>query len=219
MSRKGERRTLARLVVILAAGVIASGTPGGEATAQQTTDSAHGGSAPTVGRRRCRTCAPAPAPAAGRGGAPSRRAVSDHTPNTPAAITLGDAQYRAVVDAECAREERAPVGGPRMYFRIMYPWFGRRVGPDEAPWRFDLEILRGPVPGVYRHFVFSFQDGTRSGTIQVLPDATRYGSGTVRVTPAGAGARFEVQGRSDDGARIQAVIECRAFETSEAVAG
>lgn len=173
-----------------------------------------------AGRRRCPTCAPEPAATPGRqAGAPSRRAVGTHTPSTSAEITLGAMRYSGIVDAECAREERAPVGGPKAYFRIMYPWFGRQVGADEEKWRFDLEIVRGPTAGVYQNFVFSFHDGSRSGTIQVLPGATRYGSGTVRVTTQGDGARFEVQGQSDKGESIHAVLVCPAFEASEAGGG
>lgn len=204
---------LAALLAGLALGVMAPAPAAAQQPGTNAVGARPGAAAP--GRRRCPTCAPIPAPSA----ATSARRGGDHTPSTQAAITLGKASYRAVVDANCEVRESAPVGGPRVYYFVLYPWFGRPLGPDEPKWRFDLEIRRGPVPGVYRDFVFSFQDGTSSGLIQVLPGATRYGSGTVRVTPRPPGARFEVQGISEKGVPLRATIDCVAFETSEAVAG
>ena len=171
------------------------------------------------GRRRCPTCAPIPSPRASSPGRVPARTGGDHTPSTDADITLGGARYQGRVDADCELRERAPVGGPRMYYLVMYPWFGRPLSPGEPTWRFDLEILRGPVPDVYKHFVFSFHDGARSGVIQVLPGAARYGSGTVRVTRRPPGARFEVQGVSDKGVPLRAIIDCVGFEASEAAGG
>ena len=55
--------------------------------------------------------------------------------------------------------------------------------------------------------MFHFQDGDRQGTIQDIPGSQRMGRGTVRVTPKGAGARFEVEGRSQNGDAIRATIE------------
>ncbi len=172
---------------------------------------------PSPGARRCPNCAPRPARAARAASVAVQQ--GGHTPTTDASITLGDQHYQGRVDADCELRERAPVGGPRAYYMVLYPWFGRPLAPDEAKWRFDLEIRRGPAPGVYQHFVFSFQDGTRSGHIQVLPGATRYGRGSVRVTPHPPGARFDVQGVSDEGVPLRATIDCAAFEGSEAAGG
>ncbi len=203
---------LALSLSVLAPAPISAQQPGTDAAGARP-----GAAAP--GRRRCPTCAPIPTPSAAPAANASARRGGDHTPTTEALISLGKASYRGRVDADCELRERAPVGGPRMYYLVMYPWFGRPLAADEPKWRFDLEIRRGPVPGVYQHFVFSFQDGASSGLIQVLPGATRYGSGTVRVTPRPPGARFEVQGISERGVPLRATIDCVAFESPEGVAG
>lgn len=206
----GGRLLVAGLTLALS---LAEPAPG---WAQQNGSARPGAAAP--GRRRCPTCAPIPATSS-PGAQRSARRGGDHTPSTDASISLGKLSYQGRVDADCELRDRAPVGGPRMYFLVMYPWFGRPLAPEEPKWQFDLEILRGPVPDVYQHFVFSFHDGATSGTIQVLPGAARYGSGTVRVTRRPPGARFEVQGVTDKGDRLTATIDCVRFVQSEAVGG
>ena len=101
----------------------------------------------------------------------------------------------------------------------MYPWFGYRPPADQPQWRFTLELRRSPSTTRYEQFVFSFQDGPRSATIQTVAGSSRMGSGTVRVTRRGAGTRFEVQGRSQEGEAIRATIDCPQFTGSEAAGG
>ena len=67
--------------------------------------------------------------------------------------------------------------------------------------------------------MFSFLDGQRSGTIQTVAGAERMGNGTVRVTRQGAGARFEVEGRTKEGDAIRATIDCSTFQKSEGAGG
>ncbi len=219
MSSRSAVHTMEALA--LAAGLaLGLGARPAPALAQQSlTDEGARPGVAAPGRRRCANCAPIPAASNPSRAQVSARRGGGHTPTTDASITLGKARYQGRVDADCELRERAPVGGPRMYFLVMYPWFGRPQGPDEPKWRFDLEIQRGPTPDVYRNFVFSFQDGANSGTIQVLPGATRYGSGTVRVTPRPPGARFQVQGVTDKGVPVSATIDCVGFESSEGAGG
>ena len=140
-------------------------------------------------------------------------------PTADASITLGSARYEGKVDANCTRDERAVAGTSRAYYHIMYPWFGSRPAAGQPQWRFELNIPRPTRAGVYDRFLFHFQDGTRAGTIQNLPGSARMGSGTVRVTPSGAGARFDVEGRSQNGDAMHATIECASFPRSEATGG
>ena len=141
------------------------------------------------------------------------------TPTAEASITLGSKQYQGSVDANCTRDERATATNGRFYYHIMYPWFGARPAPGQPQWRFELDVSRPTRSGSFDHFVFSFHDGARSGTIQNVANGTRMGSGTVRVTTHGAGARFDVQGRSKEGETITATIDCASFPRSEGAGG
>jgi len=141
------------------------------------------------------------------------------TPTADASIALGAATYRASVDANCTRDERAVAGTARAYYHILYPWFGARPAPGQPQWHFELNVPRPTRPGVYDRFMFYFQDRDKAGTIQNLPGSTRMGSGTVQVTPHGAGARFDVTGKSASGDAIRATIDCTAFPPSEAAGG
>ena len=141
------------------------------------------------------------------------------TPTADASITLGTARYAASVDANCTRDERAQSGTARAYYHILYPWFGARPAAGQPQWRFELNVMRPTSPGAYDRFMFYFMDGAKSGTIQNIPGSARMGSGTVRVTPHGAGARFDVEGRSQTGDAIRATIDCAAFPASEAAGG
>ena len=139
-------------------------------------------------------------------------------PMTDVSITLGKAIVSGRVDAHCKVDERATAQNTRAYFVVMYPWYGQRVAPDKPQWRFNLEIRRGTKSEASDQFVFSFLDGQRSGTIQTVAGAERMGSGTVRVTRHGSGARFDVEGRAKEGDSIRATIDCSAFQQGE-VAG
>lgn len=144
-------------------------------------------------------------------------------PLTDVSVSLGSARYEAKVDADCHVDERAVPVSTRAYFVARYPWFGQRPPADQPQWRFGLEIRRGAAAGAaagaYDQFVFSFLDGTRSGTIQTVAGSERMGSGTVRVTRHGAGARFDVEGRTKEGDAVRATIDCSAFQKSEGSGG
>ena len=45
------------------------------------------------------------------------------------------------------------------------------------------------------------------------------GSGTVRVTRHGGGARFDVEGRTKEGDTLRATIDCSTFQKSEGAGG
>jgi hypothetical protein len=150
-----------------------------------------------------------------RRGAPSAPVV----PTADASITLGSARYNGSVDANCTRDERAAVGTSRAYYHILYPWFGARPAPGQPTWRFELNVMRPTEAGTHDRFMFHFQDGTKSGTIQNVPGSQRMGTGTVRVTPHGAGARFDVEGKSQNGDAIRATIDCASFPASEGAGG
>ena len=156
-----------------------------------------------------------------------RRAVSARrgaptatvTPTADASITLGTTKYEGSVDANCTRDERATATNGRFYYHIMYPWFGARPAPGQPQWQFELDVSRPTRPNEFKYFVFSFHDGAKAGTIQDVRGGTRMGSGAVRVTPHGTGARFDVTGRSQEGDAIRATIDCAAFPRSEGAGG
>ena len=101
----------------------------------------------------------------------------------------------------------------------MYPWFGQRPPADQPQWRFTLEIRQSAAADAYPQFSFSFLDGTKSGTIQTVGGSPKMGSGSVRVTRHGPGARFEVEGRSKEGHPLRAVIDCPRFQASAGAGG
>lgn len=164
----------------------------------------------------------AASPASGqRRGVIARRGApgASVTPTADVSIVLGSAKYAASVDANCTRDERATAGSARAYYHIMYPWFGARPAAGQPQWKFELNVPRPTRAGTLDRFMFYFQDGARTGTIQNVPGSARMGSGTVRVTTQGAGARFDVEGRTQNGEAIRATIECRSFPPSEAAGG
>jgi hypothetical protein len=140
-------------------------------------------------------------------------------PTTSATIAVGGAHYAGLVDAQCAIDDRATPSNGRFYYHAMYPWFGARPAPDQPQWRFELGVPRSARDGTYDQFVFSFLNGTKSGTIQTLANAERMGSGTVRLTRHGAGIRFDLDGRSKEGEAIHATIDCASFPSSEGAGG
>jgi hypothetical protein len=140
-------------------------------------------------------------------------------PMTDVSITLGDNTVTGRVDAKCGVDEKATPTNTRGYFVLMYPWFGHRVAPDKPQWRFDLHIRRGTTTEASQQFVFSFSDGPRSGVIQTVSGSERMGSGTVKVTRHGKGAKFEVEGRTKEGIPLRATIDCSEFQKSEAPGG
>jgi len=140
-------------------------------------------------------------------------------PMTDVSITLGAKTVTGRVDAKCGIDERATPTNTRGYFVLMYPWFGQRVAPDKPQWRFDLHIRRGTTSEASQQFVFSFSDGDRSGVIQTVSGAERMGSGTVKVTRQGKGAKFEIDGRTKEGQPLRATIDCSAFQKGEAAGG
>ena len=140
-------------------------------------------------------------------------------PTAEATITVGTARYAGSVDANCTLDEKATATNGRFYYHIMYPWFGARAAAGQPQWRFSLDLSRPASPDTFENFVFSFLDGAKGATIQRLARGTAMGSGTVRVTRHGAGARFEVTGRSQEGDAIRATIDCAAFQTGERAGG
>lgn len=148
-----------------------------------------------------------------------RGAPGVDVPMTDVSVTLGNQTVTGHVDADCHIDNRATPSNTRAYFVIMYPWFGQRVAPDKPQWRVNLEIRRGTTTEASDQFVFSFLDGQRSGTIQTVAGAERMGSGTVRVTRHGPGARFDVEGRAKSGEPVRATIDCSVFQKTEAAGG
>lgn len=140
-------------------------------------------------------------------------------PMTDVSISLGSTTTTGRVDAKCGVDEKATPTNSRAYFVLMYPWFGQPVPPDKPKWRFTLEIRRGATSDASNEFTFSFLDGTRAATIQTIAGAERIGSGTVRVTRQGKGARFEVDGRTKQGVAVRASIVCSAFQRGETAGG
>ena len=137
-------------------------------------------------------------------------------PMTDVSITLGRTTTKGQVDAKCGLDEKATPTNTRSYFVLMYPWFGQRVAPDKPQWRFDLAIRRGTTSEASNQFTFSFLDGDRAATIQTISGAERIGTGTVRVTRQGNGAKFEVEGQTKQGITVRATIVCPAFQRGEA---
>jgi hypothetical protein len=150
-----------------------------------------------------------------------RRGASEAAvkPTATASIDLATAHYEGSVDANCTRDERAAAGTARAYYHIMYPWFGARPAAGQPQWKFELNIPRPTRAGVHDRFMFFFQDGAKTGSIQNIPGSARMGSGTVSVTTHGAGARFDVSGKSGNGEAIRATIDCTAFPASEGAGG
>ena len=148
-----------------------------------------------------------------------RGAPEANVPMTDVSISLGSTTTTGRVDAKCGVDEKATPTNARAYFVLMYPWFGQPVPPDKPQWRFNLEIRRGTTSDASNQFTFSFLDGTRGATIQTIAGAESIGSGTVRVTRQGNGARFEVEGLTKQGVAVRATIVCSAFQRGETAGG
>lgn len=148
-----------------------------------------------------------------------RGAPGSVVPMTDVSITVGGATTAGRVDAKCGVDGKATPTNTRFYFVLMYPWFGQRVAPDRPQWRFNLSIRRGTTSEASNQFTFSFLDGTRQALIQTVAGSGRIGSGTVRVQRQGNGARFEVEGRTQQGVPVRATIVCSAFQGGEAAGG
>ena len=147
-----------------------------------------------------------------------RGAPGTTAPMTDVSVTLGSTTTTGRVDAKCGVDDKATPTNGRAYYVLMYPWFGQQVAPDKPQWRVNLEIRRGVTSETSNQFTFSFLDGTREATIQTITGAV-IGSGTVRVTRQGKGARFEVEGRTKQGTAVRATIVCSAFQRGEAAGG
>ena len=185
------------------------------AVGAQDTSVAAGSRRPPPATGVSRGASPAPSASIRRG---ARGAAP--VPLTDVAIALGSARYNASVDAHCAVDEKATTTNTRAYLTAMNPWFGQRPASGQPQWRFTLELRRSPSTDTYKQFVFAFNDGAKSGTIQTVAGSVRMGSGTVRVTRrAGAGARFEVNGRGKEGEVIRATINCPRFSGGESAGG
>lgn len=140
-----------------------------------------------------------------------RGAPGTVAPMTDVSITSGGTTISGRVDAKCGVDERASATNTRFHYVLMYPWFGQRVAPDRPQWRFNLSIRRATTSGAPSEFTFSFRDGRRGGVIQTVAGSERMGSGTVRVERQGEGARFEMEGRTQEGVPVRATIVCSAF--------
>ena len=161
-----------------------------------------------------------PSPSLAQGSRSVRRgAPGTVAPMTDVSITLGGTTTTGRVDAKCGVDEKATATNTRSYYVLMYPWFGQRVAPDKPQWRFNLSIRRGSTSDVSKEFTFSFLDGGREATIQTIASSGTIGSGTVRVTRQGNGAKFEVEGLTKQGVPVRATIVCSAFHKGEAGGG
>ena len=150
---------------------------------------------------------------------PPVRRGAPQGPPTDVTVSIGGSEYAARVDARCRVDEKATASNTRAYFMVMYPWFGQRPPADQPQWRVNLEIRRSASPEGYDQFNFSFVDGARSATIQTVAGSPRMGSGSVRVTRHDMGARFQVEGRSNEGEPVRAVIDCPRFQPTEGEGG
>ena len=148
-----------------------------------------------------------------------RNAPGAAVPMTEVSITSGGKTTSGRVDAKCGVDEKATTTNTRFYYVLMYPWFGQRVSPDQPQWRFNLSIRRGTKSDASSQFTFSFRDGRREAAIQTIAGSERMGSGTVRVERRGSGARFEVDGRTQDGVAVRATIVCDALNVGRPVGG
>ena len=143
-------------------------------------------------------------------------------PLTEVDLTIGSRRITGRVDAHCSVDPKATRGNTRFYYNVSYPWFGYHPPADQPQWQLGLSIRPGSLPaGASNELTFSFQDSTpdRSAYVQTVAFAKRSGTGTVRVTRHGAGARFEFEGRTERGQRVRASIDCSEFQDGEAAVG
>jgi hypothetical protein len=171
-----------------------------------------------VGAGLVMTCASA-AVSLAQSGNPVARRGAPLGPVSEVTVSVGGLEYSGRVDASCQIDEKATTSNTRAYFVVMYPWLGQRPPADQPQWRFTLEIRRHADADTYPQFAFSFLDGAKPATIQTVGGSPKMGSGSVRVTRRGPGARFEVEGRSKEGQPLRAAIDCPRFQATAAAGG
>ena len=135
--------------------------------------------------------------------------------STNVTVTVDGRRFERQVEAQCEFDERAARGASRWQWNVLFPPFGVRSTP--APLQsFSLAVWRARA-GTDHPFSFAADVDGASPLIQTY--GARSGSGTVRVTRRGAGARFEVAGRDGRGREVTATIECTQVRKPEAAGG
>jgi hypothetical protein len=136
--------------------------------------------------------------------------------STKADVTFNGRRYERTVEAQCEFDERATRGSARWQWNVLYPPFGLRSDP--APLRsFALSIWNPAKGGAPAPFSFAIGADGESPMIQTYGRPA--GSGSVRITRNGAGAKFHVSGVDARGRKITATIECAQVRKPEATGG
>jgi hypothetical protein len=136
--------------------------------------------------------------------------------STKADITFNGRRYERTVEAQCEFDERATPGSARWQWNVLYPPFG--VKREPAPLTsFALAIWNPAKAGAPAPFSFAIGADDESPMIQTYGRPA--GSGTVRISRNGPGAKFDVSGADARGRKITATIECAQVRKPEATGG
>ena len=126
--------------------------------------------------------------------------------------------YNRTVEAQCEFDDRATPGSARWQWNVLFPPFGVATLDPTAPIRtFSLSIWNPASSAKPAPFSFSMDAGGELTLIQTYGRAE--GTGAVRVTRNGAGAKFYVAGTDRRGRKSTATIECSQVRKPEATGG
>jgi hypothetical protein len=98
-------------------------------------------------------------------------------------------------------------------------WLVEYSNPGDAQLKqLNLTLWR-PKDGSPNQISLSVQTGSASHHVNIGGRGTQAGSGTVTLSPSGAGGRFEFTGKDSAGTRLEVAISCPAFAGVEAEGG
>ena len=98
-------------------------------------------------------------------------------------------------------------------------WMVEHASPGKAAIkRVNLTLWR-PKDGSADQVSLALETSSSSHRISVGGKAQPVGSATIKLSPLGAGGRFELTGKDDTGTTVEVVITCPAFTGVEAEGG
>ena len=127
-------------------------------------------------------------------------------------LTVGGTRHQATVNGYCRHAPRAALSGqPVREWSVDVEDAGSAGSLNLSLWQLtadnstQLQLSVGTPPKPHRLSTMKLDVPT--------------GSGTVTVTPSGAGGRFDVDGKAGDGATIKGTIDCKRWTMPTAVGG
>ena len=127
-------------------------------------------------------------------------------------VTVGGRTETLRGNGNCGHEPRASIYGVAAAL-----WMADYAG--EGSQSVMLRHWRPAAAGAEEQFRFSVQSGSKAHRISTIKGGKLEGSGRSTFRPTAQGGRFEIVGKDQNGAPLQATVECARFTGINAVAG